>query len=128
MVRALRVSLLIALALQVYVLYLHVPGAESSLAVPHADKVVHVAVFALPTALAVLARYPLLPVAVILAAHAPLSELVQHLWLPERGGDPWDVVADWVGVGLGLLVGWMVLARTAARGGRRRDAVSRGAR
>ena len=52
--RMLRVALLLAVALQVYVLYLHVPGPESAVAVPHADKLVHGAVFALPAALAVL--------------------------------------------------------------------------
>ena len=128
--RMLRVSLLLAVALQVYVLYLHVPGPESAVAVPHADKLVHGAVFALPAALAVLGGWPLLPVALVLGAHAPLSELVQHLWLPERAGDPWDVVADCAGVGLGLLLGRVAVGRVArrARGARRRRPVGNGAR
>jgi VanZ family protein len=67
-------------------------------------------VFALPAVLGVLAGVRTRLVALVLAVHAPVSELVQHLWIPTRSGEPWDVVADWVGVALGLLVG-LVLAR-----------------
>ena len=109
-VRALRIGVLVALALQVYVLYLYVPGSPDSVSIPFADKLVHIAVFALPAVLGVLAGVRTRLVALVLAVHAPVSELVQHLWIPTRSGEPWDVVADWVGVALGLLVG-LVLAR-----------------
>lgn len=66
-----------------------------------ADKVVHLALFA---ALAGTARWrfgggPLVLLAV--AAYAPVSELVQGALLPDRSGDPYDVLADLVGVALG---------------------------
>jgi VanZ family protein len=62
------------------------------------DKAVHVLVFALPTyVVGRLVGRPLW-VAPAFAAHALVSELAQHLFLPGRSGDPWDVVADLVGV------------------------------
>lgn len=114
MTRTLRLSLLGALVIQLYVLYLYVPGNAPSLAVPHLDKVVHAAVFALPAALAVLARCRPALVGLALVVHAPVSELVQHLVLPARSGDPWDLVADLFGVVLGLAAGQLSLAVGAA--------------
>jgi hypothetical protein len=55
----------------------------------------------------------------VFAAHAVVSELVQHLFYARRTGDPLDVLADWAGVALG----WGA-ARMLA--GRRPDVVSAG--
>ena len=41
----------------------------------------------------------------MLAAHAVVSELVQHWLLPHRSGDAADVLADLAGVALGVLAG-----------------------
>ena len=71
----------------------------------------HCAVFALPALFALLARLPLTPVVVALAAHAPVSEIVQATLLPKRAGDPWDVVADLLGVCLGALTARLALRR-----------------
>jgi hypothetical protein len=49
----------------------------------------------------------------LLAVHAVSSELVQHWLLANRSGDPADVAADLLGVGLGLAVAWKLAARTA---------------
>ncbi len=66
-----------------------------------ADKAVHATLFALPTLAAGLTfRRWLLPVT-LLGLHAPVSEVLQHLFLPHRSGDPLDVLADLVGVALG---------------------------
>lgn len=62
------------------------------------DKAVHVLVFALPTYFVGRVVGRPLWVALAFAAHALVSELSQHLFLPGRTGDPWDVVADVVGV------------------------------
>lgn len=67
----------------------------------HADKVVHLALFAL---LAFTTRWRFGPVVTGLAAvaaYAVASELVQGALLRERSGDVYDVVADLVGVALG---------------------------
>ena len=98
-----------ALLLQALIVYApQVPGPEPT--VPGADKVVHGIVFALPVLLAGAARLPRWRwLAVALAVHAPVSELIQHTVLPHRSGDPLDVLADLVGVGLAVLwVEWFV--------------------
>lgn len=66
-----------------------------------ADKVIHVALFAVPAFLLrrVSSRWwPLL----VLALHAPASELIQWRFVPYRSGDPWDLAADVVGLVLGV--------------------------
>jgi len=115
MVRLLRVGFVLALVLQVYLLYLEVPTPSDAASIPHADKVVHAVIFAVPAALGVLAGLRPWLVGLVLAMHAPVSEVVQHLWIPARTGDPGDVVADWVGVALGLAIGRLLVTRLASR-------------
>jgi len=43
-------------------------------------------------------------VVAVFAAHAVVSEVIQHLWYRYRTGDVLDVVADWVGVAVGVLL------------------------
>jgi hypothetical protein len=100
---------------QLWVLYLYVPSGSDAVSLPHADKIVHAAVFALPAFLGVLAGLRPSIVGAVLAVHAPVSEVVQHLWIPARAGDPWDVVADVVGVLLGLALGALMLRRVRRR-------------
>jgi hypothetical protein len=101
---------------------------------PGVDKVVHVGVFALVALTGVRARVPLRWLAGALVIHAVSSELVQHWLLPRRSGDPGDVVADLVGVGLGMALGvatpraggsWLH-ARARARRGHRADRLPAG--
>lgn len=85
------------------------------------DKLVHALVFAVPVVALVLAGLPHGWVVTVMAGHAVLSELVQAVLLLDRSGDPWDVVADLVGVTIGAwlvrpggrLAGW---PRDAGRG------------
>lgn len=96
----------LALLGHAWVLYDPSPG-EPVISFPLADKVVHVLVFAVPLVLAAWAglRWRLLLVG--LAVHAPLSEAVQARLLEHRSGDPMDVLADLVGVGVAAaLVVW----------------------
>ena len=102
-----------ALLLQLGVLY--APSGGSGATFPYSDKLVHCAVFALPVLFGLLARLPPVPVVAVMALHAPVSELVQGGLLPARSGDPWDAVADVVGVALGVVVA------TLARRRRTRD-------
>lgn len=103
--RLARVALAATLLLQVVVVYApQTPGPPP--AIPHADKLIHAVVFALPVLAVGLPRVRWWPVvALLLALHAPVSEITQHLLLPGRSGDPWDVVADLVGVGIAS--GWV---------------------
>ncbi|GAA6527268.1 hypothetical protein IDVR_30650 [Intrasporangium sp. DVR] len=96
------------LALLVHLGALYWPVVTVVGPVSWSDKAVHVVVFAVPTYVVgtVVAR----PGWVVLAfaLHGLVSELSQHLLLPGRSGDPWDVVADVVGVAVaaaGLVVG-----------------------
>jgi len=68
------------------------------------DKLVHALVFAVPVIALVRAGLPRGWVVGVMASHAVLSELVQAALLPGRSGDPGDVVADLVGVAIGVAV------------------------
>lgn len=89
-------------ALVVHLAALYWPRVDVQGPVTWTDKVVHVLLFGVPTLLVLRAwRRPWWVVG-LLALHAPLSELVQHAWLPHRSGDGWDAVADLGGVVLGV--------------------------
>jgi len=96
-----RVAFGVALAAQLIAVYS--PQGLGGPGITGLDKVVHLSIFFAP-ALALLmmgirARWAL----GILALHAPVSELIQHFFLPQRSGDVFDVVADLSGVALGWL-------------------------
>lgn len=96
----------LAVVVQLLVLYWPVVTVEGP--VSWTDKVVHLLVFAVPTYAVGRALGSVRTAVVVLALHAPVSELVQHFLLPGRSGDPWDAVLDLVGVALGaaaLVVG-----------------------
>lgn len=107
----LRVGFVAALVAQVVALYFQVPTPDEADGIPQLDKVVHAAIFAAPAFLGVLAGLRPWLVGLVLAIHAPVSEVIQHLFLPGRAGDPWDMVADWVGVAIGIAAGVWVLRR-----------------
>ncbi|MGH8773726.1 MAG: hypothetical protein ACRDWI_00635 [Jiangellaceae bacterium] len=96
-----RARLLFCLAVLTQVAVLYAPGTGATPAVSHLDKLVHAAVFAAVIWTGRRAGLPLPALVAIFAAHVVASEIVQHLLLDERGGDPADVLADLVGVGLG---------------------------
>jgi VanZ family protein len=113
----------LAVVAQLYGLY-RVTGPPSPPWFPHADKLEHALGFALPVALCLLAvglrahsrgaglsRRALVVVIGVFAAHAVVSELVQHLLYRTRTGDPLDVLADAVGVTAGALAGSWLLRR-----------------
>ena len=91
---------------------------------PQADKLEHVVGFALPVVLILVAAglrslsrggRPTRRVRVLVlagfAAHGVVSELVQHAFYTNRAGDPLDVLADWTGTALGLVLAGSVLRR-----------------
>jgi hypothetical protein len=50
-------------------------------------------------------------VVAIFAAHAVVSEVIQHVWYRYRTGDPLDVLADWVGITVGFLLFRLIFLR-----------------
>jgi VanZ family protein len=121
---------LLAVLLHVWGLY-RVTGPPQPAWFPYADKFDHAVGFALPVLLILLtvtmrgvgwqwpgARTSAIIVSVF-AAHAVISELIQHLWYRYRTGDPSDVIADWAGIAVGVLVFRMMVqrrSRSAAEG------------
>lgn len=76
---------------------LYWPHAPSTGGLP-IDKVVHVAIFGVVLWVGARAGVPVRPLAVALAVHAVVSELIQHYFLVGRSGDPGDSLADLTGV------------------------------
>lgn len=65
------------------------------------DKIIHIGLFAVPAFLLRRITSRWWPV-LVLALHAPASELLQWRFVPHRSGDVLDLVADLIGVGLGM--------------------------
>lgn len=91
-----------------------IPAQAPGAGIPGADKLVHVGVFALTVwaagrLLAPRRRFPMGWVVLAALAHAVLVELVQAL-LPARSPGADDVLADALGIGLGVLA-WMLERR-----------------
>jgi VanZ family protein len=109
---------LLAVGLQCYGLY-RPEGPPQPEWLPNADKIGHLLGFALPLVLVLLvvARYAggvsraaLLGVVGCFVAQAVASELVQGAFYPDRSGDVADLVADLVGIGVGLVIFWLLPA------------------
>lgn len=94
----------LAVAVNLLVVFWPLPPSDAPGLFPHADKIAHVLVFAAVGWTGVRARIPLLPLVLLLAAHAVESELVQHFLLPGRSGDAADTVADLAGVAAGTVL------------------------
>lgn len=104
-------AVLFVLAVVVQLVALYLPDPPSGGGVPGMDKVVHAVIFLAPALAGVLAGLRPVVLAPLLIAHAAVSEVVQHVALPGRGGDPWDAVADIVGIAVGLAIGAALLLR-----------------
>ena len=106
---------LLVLAVHFYALYAPGSGEPGIFDVLPAgtDKVIHVALFAVPTFLARVSIRRWWPV-LLLAVHAPISELVQWRFIPYRSGDPLDLAADLLGIAVGVGVAELVRRRVLA--------------
>ena len=106
------VALIVSLVVQVVGLYAaSAPGPQG---VVGFDKLSHVAGFGVPAALAWLLRARWL--VTLMTVHAFLSEPLQGWVAPTRMADPLDLVADLVGIALG--VGTATVIHRARRDGR----------
>lgn len=112
-VRSPWLTIAFAVTLAAHLWGLYSPGNPGAVELfPQADKVLHFFGFALPACLAVLIFRHWWPVAAF-AAHAAVSELVQHVWLPNRAGDVSDLAADLLGLVPALAV-WRWVQRSSA--------------
>lgn len=101
-----RTRWLLGLVLVIQFLALYLPGSTiqgPTLLPPGSDKVIHFLLFAAPAFLLRRVTPRWWPIW-LLALHAPISELVQWAWVPNRSGELLDVVADLLGVGVGCLL------------------------
>lgn len=105
-----RAAFVAAVAANLVVLYW--PRQVSDGGIPYADKVVHVAIFAVVVVTGAFAGVPLAWLVGLLVVNAVGSELVQHWLLANRSGDPADVAADLVGVAVGAFGGLKLTSAT----------------
>ncbi len=112
-----------AVAAQLWGLY-RVSGPPTTPWFPDVDKIEHALGFALPVVLILLARHvtgrsitrtTIVVVAAVFFAHAVISELIQGHFYRYRSGDPRDVVADTLGIALGVAAFRVVERRMPAR-------------
>jgi hypothetical protein len=97
---------LFAVAVIANLLLLFWPRAPGTGGIPHLDKAVHLVSFAAVTWTGARAGLAVRALVAVLAVHATASELIQHTLLPDRSGDPADVLADLAGVaGVALALG-----------------------
>lgn len=85
------------------VVVLFVPSTPGPPLFPYADKVIHLVLFAALTWSGRRAGFSEVQLVAALVGYAALSELVQAVALRNRSGGYWDLVADVLGVALGLL-------------------------
>jgi VanZ family protein len=106
-----RIAFVAAVALQLYGVY-SPREAGPHVGIPQIDKVAHCFLFAAVAFTGLKVGVPARWLLGALAANAIVSELVQHWLLPQRDGDPFDVLADLVGVVLGAWLGLRANRRT----------------
>lgn len=98
--------LFLGLALLLNAAVVFSPSAPGIPLFPYADKVVHLAIFAIPAALFALAGLSVPAWGAGLTAYAVGTEVIQATLLPQRSGSVGDLVADLSGIALGVLIGW----------------------
>jgi VanZ family protein len=106
-----RIAFVAAVALQLYGVY-SPREAGPHIGIPQIDKVAHCFLFAAVAFTGLKVGVPARWLLGALAANAIVSELVQHWFLPQRDGDPFDVLADLAGVVLGAWLGLRANRRT----------------
>ena len=117
---AVRVGLIVAAVILNLGFFLpKVPGAQLSAGIPHADKIVHVAIFFFTTFVVLVLSKPrgwlMIATIVGMFVWGITVETIQDV-IPGRVGDPWDVAADCLGIAIAGLAGWWVSYLLLVRG------------
>jgi VanZ family protein len=106
-----RIAFVAAVALQLYGVY-SPREAGPHVGIPQIDKIAHCFLFGAVAFTGLKIGLPARWLLGALAANAVVSELVQHWFLPQRDGDPLDVLADLVGVAIGAWIWFRANRRT----------------
>lgn len=106
---------LVALVLNFFGLYSPTSLEPPALDIPGLDKIGHAVSFAALVAPALWLGWAPLWVLLVTVAHAGFSELLQLYLLPGRMGDPWDFLADCLGILAGLAIALTVTSAIRAR-------------
>jgi VanZ family protein len=109
-----RVLFVAAVLLQLYGVYAP-REAGPHVGIPQIDKVAHCFLFAAVAFTGLKIGLPARWLLGVLAANAVVSEIVQYYFLPQRDGDPFDVLADLTGVALGAWLGLWSVRRNRSR-------------
>lgn len=117
---AVRVGLIVAAVILNLGFFLpKVPGAQLSAGIPHADKIVHVAIFFFTTFVVLVLSKPrgwlMIATIVGMFVWGITVETIQDV-IPGRVGDPWDVAADCLGIAIAGFAGWWVSYLLLVRG------------
>lgn len=117
---AVRVGLIVAAVILNLGFFLpKVPGAQLSAGIPHADKIVHVAIFFFTTFVVLVLSKPrgwlMIATIVGMFVWGITVETIQDV-IPGRVGDPWDVAADCLGIAIAGVAGWWVSYLLLVRG------------
>ena len=99
-----RAGFVLACLIHLYGVYS--PRQAGPVLFPNADKVAHLLLFGSVAFLGLKIGIPARWLLGLLVANAVVSELVQHFLLPHRSGDPFDSMADLVGVAVGAWLGF----------------------
>ncbi|MFK4087876.1 VanZ family protein [Kribbella sp. NPDC020789] len=105
-----RVAFVAACVLQLYGVYAP-EEAGPSVGIPGIDKVAHFCLFAAVAFTGLKVGVPARWLLGALVVNAIGSEFVQHYLLPHRDGDPFDALADLIGVAAGAWAGFRVFRR-----------------
>ncbi|HWD83102.1 MAG TPA: VanZ family protein [Kribbella sp.] len=109
-----RIAFVAAVALQLYGVYAP-REAGPNLGIPQIDKFAHCFLFGAVAFTGLKVGLPARWLLGALAANAVVSELVQHWFLPQRDGDPFDALADLTGVALGAWLATVKRSRLPRR-------------
>ena len=105
-----RIAFVAAVVLQLYGVYAP-REAGPHVGIPQIDKVAHCFLFAAVAFTGLKVGVPARWLLGALAANAVVSELFQHFVLPQRSGDPFDSLADLIGVAVGTWL-WLRAVRS----------------
>jgi VanZ family protein len=106
-------AFVLACLIQLYGLYSpHQAGPPTG--IPNDDKVAHLLLFGSVAYLGLRVGVRARLLLTLLVANAVVSEVVQHFLLPDRSGDPFDSLADLVGVAVGAWLGFRAIRRSGS--------------